>query len=129
MPHLCFKEITWLDGKAGLKEAKRRKTSWEYSQLEEMITTLEGARIQEGCFCSKNLQDAATHWTGAERLYEPQFCSSSIRHRAMMNLVLRMITHSEGHCSVVIQSVHSGTKLPGLKPQFYHLLAICLWAI
>lgn len=47
----------------------------------------------------------------------------------MMKLVLSMITHSEGHCSVVIQSVHSGTKLLGLKPQFYHLLAICLWVI
>ena len=53
MSHLWFKEITWLDGKGGLKEAKRRKTNWEYSQLEEMITTLEGARIQEGCFVVK----------------------------------------------------------------------------
>ena len=56
MPHLCFKEITWLDGKGGLKETKRRKTNWEYSQLEEMITTLEGARMKEDCLCSKNLQ-------------------------------------------------------------------------
>ena len=47
----------------------------------------------------------------------------------MMKLVLSMIIHSEGQRSMVIQSVHSGTKLPGLKPLFYHLLAICLWEI